>query len=194
MAPYPQGGNFSTSRSVCFTVYLLVPQKRFPFILGEKPRFLVGEGPALAGLDAGGNVFLWAEVALGHPVIVLIRREGVEGAGQKARPTSHTGFPIVHDPAFPFSMAQASADTSLDAGSGNALLAFPHPGGPTGERHHHPLKRLSVSGNLHDLRDPKGIDLASQNTGLAQHAAFWMKEYSLMHAFIGARASAAFPR
>ena len=94
--------------------------------------------------------------------------------------------------AFSFSVAQASADAGLYARSGNALLAFPRPGSSAKPRHPHPLNRFSVSRNLRDVRDTKGIHLARQNTRLTNHAAFRMEEYSLMHAFMEARASAAF--
>jgi len=81
VAPYPQGGNFPDSFSVSFTVHLLTPKKFFPLVPCEKHRILVDEGPALTGLDARGDVFLWAEVAFGHPIAVLIGCHGVKGAG-----------------------------------------------------------------------------------------------------------------
>jgi hypothetical protein len=115
--PYPQAGDFIPSSSVFFTVYLLVPQKLLPFILGKNPRVLVGESPTLTGLDARGDLLLWAEVALGHSIIVLIGCEGVEWTGQHTRSTSHTGFPIMNHPLSPFSMPETTGDTSFDARS-----------------------------------------------------------------------------
>jgi len=61
--------------------FLLLPHKP-----GDIP---INEGPALAGLHTGRDLFLLTKVALGHSASLILSGDA-QRAGQKASPASNT--------------------------------------------------------------------------------------------------------